>query len=89
MLCIRRVVGQSMSPTLKEGQLVFAIKSKKYHIGQIVIANQNSREVIKRIAEINGKEARLLGDNMAYSSDSRKYGPVKTQDIIARVIFRV
>lgn len=86
MIYLRRVVGQSMYPTLKEGQLVFAVKAKSYKIGQIVVAKQSNREVIKRIAEIDGDYIRLLGDNLAFSTDSRKHGPVKTSDLLGRVV---
>jgi SOS-response transcriptional repressor LexA len=75
-----------MYPTLKDGQLVFAIKAKTYKIGQIVVAKQTNLEVIKRIAEIDGDYIRLLGDNLAFSADSRKHGPVKNSDILGRVV---
>lgn len=87
MLSIRRIIGQSMQPTLKEGQIVISIKRKRYKVGQIVIARQNNKEVIKRVSEVYGGYYNLLGDNLAKSTDSRQYGLVKDNDILGRLIF--
>ena len=89
MLIIRRIVGESMYPTYKEGQIVIGLKSKEYRIGQIVIAIQNNREVVKRITAIGDGYYNLVGDNLAKSSDSRKLGPVKKGDILGKVILTI
>lgn len=87
MLYVRRIAGQSMAPTLKQGQIVVGIRSKTYNPSQIVIAKQNDKEVIKRIASKSDEGFyTLIGDNAAFSSDSRKYGAVKGKDILAKVI---
>lgn len=86
-LLIRRVAGSSMLPTLKEGQLVIGWRISQPAKKQIVIAKQNGREVIKRIAEIDGDNIYLLGDNLQQSTDSRNFGPVKPQDILAVLLW--
>ncbi|PLS81762.1 hypothetical protein CYG49_01290, partial [Candidatus Saccharibacteria bacterium] len=85
MLLIRRVVGDSMLPTLLPGHIVIAKKNKKPQIGAIVIAMISDREVIKRVASHSDRGYILLGDNPADSTDSRMYGAVSEQHIFGVV----
>lgn len=39
--------------------------------------------------KVGANEIFVLGDNRSISEDSRKYGPVKTEDIVGRHLFRV
>jgi signal peptidase I len=71
---IRRVVGPSMQPTLSQGELVLGLRWRKARVGSIVIADVDGREIIKRVAKIGERGVYLLGDNLAYSTDSRTYG---------------
>ena len=87
MIVIRRVVGKSMEPTLKEGQVVIAHQLRNFKPGQVVIAFIDGREVIKRITKIENNSIFLEGDNAAHSSDSRAYGPVVDTKIEAVVFW--
>jgi phage repressor protein C with HTH and peptisase S24 domain len=87
MIYLRRIVGESMAPTLKANQIVIAIRTKKYKPGQIVIAKQSNREVIKRLRLAGNGDYLLFGDNSLKSSDSRQYGPIKAKNIMGRVLF--
>jgi nickel-type superoxide dismutase maturation protease len=87
MLYIRRVVGESMLPTLKPGKLVIAVR-KKPKVGDIVIAKVGDREVIKRVVSITEQGFELRGDNALHSTDSRKYGLVDSNSIIAAVVLK-
>ena len=78
---IRRVVGMSMYPTLQHGQIVLAAK-KSYRSGDVVIARQDSREVIKRIYQKDSTIS-LVGDNPS----SAKYENVSKSDIVGVVIW--
>ena len=80
-MIIRRVVGNSMLPYLKPGNIVLVKKVKKYKIGDIVIANVNNRQVIKRVKNINNNLYELIGDNKNESTDSRSFGMVQGTDI--------
>ena len=86
-MLVRQVVGKSMQPYLKQGQVVFAMK-KKPRIGDVVIAKQNNREVIKRLTSICNEGLYLKGDNASASSDSRTYGRINESDILGIVIFK-
>lgn len=85
---IRRVNGKSMTPALFPGQIVVG-----WHrlpaAGDIVLARQQGREVIKRVESIKSDRLYLIGDNRTESSDSRHYGPVHFQDIIGSIMIKL
>jgi len=89
------VVGDSMLPTLKNGQIVLCKKvSRRDYLvnGQIYVYHEptNSRAwVVKRLSYqycAKGKYY-FIGDNTFNSRDSRNYGLVDRKFIIARVIY--
>lgn len=83
---LRRVVGATMEPSLYEKDLVFAVR-KKPKVGDIVIANVNDREVVKRVTKIGSPALyTLLGDNEHASTDSRSFGAVPYSSLIGVVI---
>lgn len=87
-LLIRQVVGTSMSPTLRAGQIVIATGRFGYvHAGDIVIIDHDGREKIKRVSHVDpDKGIYVLGDNPGESTDSRSFGWIDHEDIIAKVI---
>jgi acetyl esterase/lipase len=88
-MILRRIVGNSMRPTLSEGDILFARKHRKIAKGDIVIAKYDNKEIIKRVKKITGKRYYLEGDNKKASTDSRKFGPVRDKDITAVAVFVV
>lgn len=88
MIFFRRVVGDSMKPTLKDGQIVFAHTMRNFRVGQVVIIFVKGKSVIKRISEIeNNGRVYLLGDNEKESTDSRSYGSVVDSKIEGTVFW--
>lgn len=85
-LMIRRVVGQSMWPTLKEGDLLITSTWKKPRLGSIVTARVDGKELVKRIVDINGGKCKLQGDNYYHSFDSRNFGLVDKNCIYGVVL---
>jgi phage repressor protein C with HTH and peptisase S24 domain len=88
---LRRVVGDSMLPVLKNGRIVLAVPGM-IAVGKVVVARQNNREVIKRVKSIKQLpearyEAWLEGDNKPASTDSRSYGPVVEEDVMGMVVW--
>lgn len=88
MIFIRRVSGKSMLPALKEGAYVVCRTKKLYRAGDVVVANINDREVVKRIAKIKNDTYYLLGDNASLSTDSREYGFLAKEAIIGGIMIK-
>jgi hypothetical protein len=82
---IRRVAGNSMSPILKSGDIVMGWK-RPLRAGDIVIAQLNNAEVVKRVESYKGNKVYLVGDNRQESTDSRHYGPVAWRAILGTVM---
>lgn len=100
-LVLIHVEGRSMLPTYKNGQTILAIrvnsKSPKIKEGKCYIYTRESEDmgeeivVIKRLKQIVHDEEDTLcffvGDNEAESYDSRNYGFINAEDIIARPLW--
>ena len=85
--------GKSMSPTLKDGQVVLVDREAYIEVGDIVVAKhpfeQNS-EVVKRVERINAHgHYFLVGDNLEESSDSRHFGAITREYIKGKVVARL
>ena len=84
-----------MAPRLPSGALVVARPVDRItplRVGQVVVARRPDRpelEIIKRIQAIDGNGAIfLVGDNPSSSTDSRQFGAVTREQIVARVRWR-
>ncbi len=82
---LRRVVGQSMEPEFLAGDFVVGWR-RGITVGQVVLARQAGREVIKRVEKAQGDKVYLRGDNSTESTDSRHYGPVQKSAIIGSIM---
>ena len=86
------VNGNSMTPTLRAGQDVlsfnWAYLSKKPRVGDIVVVKVNAKDMVKRVDKVYDRTVYLLGDNNNESSDSRDFGPVKTDQIVGKVVYK-
>lgn len=80
-MIIRRVVGNSMLPTLKNGQIVLAVK-KYFEPGDVVIARAEGKEIIKRVTQLK-PNITLKGDN----KNSAVYHDVEESAIVGVVIW--
>jgi len=76
-----------MLPVLKDGQLVLAFKKTKLRPGSIVIVKRKDKEIIKRLNKIRGNKLYILGDNLVRSTDSREFGWITKEDVLATVIW--
>ena len=81
------VQGESMSPVLNAGDLVFLKKAPPV-VGDIVVARHPffaDRLVIKRLQSISGSRMTLAGDNTSNSTDSRSLGPISRNRLVGVV----
>ena len=83
---IFRVSGDSMLPTLADGDFVLAKKlNENYLDGNVVIINDTAHGfIIKRIKELNKKEYAAYGDNKDLKSNQYfgLYSPVDLEFIV-------
>ena len=88
MIQLRRIVGASMMPSYKHGQFVLVSELKQPKQGDVVVALQGNREVIKRVVAIHHNwQVDLRGDNSSQSTDSRTLGTVPLRHIIGVVVW--
>lgn len=86
-MLIRRVVGDSMLPTLRPGSIVIARRRFfRLRPGDVVIIRHDNTEKIKRLATVDMTQVTVLGDNPAASTDSRHFGPLPRTVVIGKVI---
>lgn len=87
------VEGNSMSPTLHDGDAVLIRPSSNISIGDIVLARhpyKQSVRILKRVAAIHADgHCDLTGDNASESTDSRSFGAIAAEDILGKVICRL
>ena len=86
-MVIRRMIGHSMDPVLTAGRLVIAVRRRHYHEEDVIIIQRNGSEHIKRIWSIQGERYDVRGDNPSKSTDSRQFGLLKKEVIVAKVIW--
>lgn len=88
-LGLYRVNGVSMQPTYQPGDLLLGWRWFRPRVGQVVVAVSPERSIIKRIKDHHDTDFWLEGDNVAYSTDSRSFGPVLRRQIQALIIAKI
>ncbi len=83
---LRRIAGDSMSPTLCAGQLVLFVATQKYSPGAVIMFRHNELEKVKRISRVDGARLYVLGDNPSASTDSRNFGWIEGGQVLGRLI---
>ncbi len=80
-----------MLPYLKEGDIVFF---KKYKNNKSVLKDRQiiifkhplkNKNLIKRINSVNQNNIEVIGDNIKFSEDSKKFGLINNEKIIGIV----
>ena len=94
MLPIRifKVRDRSMEPSIKEGD--YLIVNRWYgrlKVGDIVVLRHPAKKIaiVKRISTISSNSIYVIGDNSAFSEDSRKFGGLSRERIVGKVLLRV
>jgi signal peptidase I len=90
------VNGISMNPTYSDGEYLLGIrkirkKPDSFKINEIYVYQPpggDKRYVIKRLIEITSFGLIFAGDNRDNSYDSRHYGYVNPNKVVAKVIYR-
>lgn len=89
-LDVVEVRGRSMAPSLLPGDRLVVARLPP-RVGDVVLAQdprQPRRELIKRVAAIDGRGVVLFGDNRDASIDARTFGVLPAEAVAWRVIGR-
>lgn len=88
-----QVCGDSMHPTFKDGDIILGCRSFNIRTNAVYIYHPpvGEKYVIKRLTQISSTTGKLFfeGDNLDYSYDSRMYGYVSRDKVVARYIFTI
>jgi phage repressor protein C with HTH and peptisase S24 domain len=85
---IRQVYGHSMMPVLPPGTIVFGWRwFRRLRPGDVVIFWHNNKEKIKRIDRLEDRKVYVLGDHEPASTDSRDFGWLDADTVIARLVW--
>jgi nickel-type superoxide dismutase maturation protease len=80
-----RVVGPSMVPTLRHGDVVLARRTRHPRTGDVVVVTWVTRPgqlSIKRAARPEQENWHVEGDNSTASTDSRELGPAQVHGVV-------
>jgi nickel-type superoxide dismutase maturation protease len=87
------IEGDSMLPTLKNGDAVLINPDAKIAVGDILLTKhpfKKSVKLVKRLSEIdqNGNYF-LVGDNPSESTDSRTFGALSPKHFLGKAVCRL
>ena len=85
------VAGDSMEPTLHAGEWWLARRTSRVGVGDVVVLRQPESDhllTVKRITRQEGGRWWVEGDNPTRSRDSRAYGLIADDAVIARLVVR-
>lgn len=87
-----RIVGASMEPALRNGETHLARTRFRLRAGDVVVLRHPDRRELLTVKRLVRQEAGgwwVEGDNPESSSDSRQFGLVATDLILARILMRL
>jgi nickel-type superoxide dismutase maturation protease len=88
-----RVEGDSMRPTLNDGDTVLIAQGAHVGPGDIVLARHPYKQSVKMLKRISGFDGAgrydLIGDDPVTSTDSRTFGTVPATDLLGKVVCRL
>ena len=89
---IVRIVGPSMAPALRNGEVYLAVTGARVDVGDAVVCQHPNRPdllTVKRITRKIGPHWWIEGDNPDASSDSREFGPISAGLVRAKIVVRL
>lgn len=77
-----------MIPSLNSGDLIIGLRwFNKIKVGDVLIIKHTGKEKVKRLSKINNKGLYVTGDNKNKSTDSREFGYIEIDSVLAKVIW--
>ncbi len=91
MLYFLRVQGESMSPSLRDGDQLLALTPHVIPIqpGRIIAFRREGELYLKRVLSREAEGWFAVGDNPSRSTDSRRFGPVPASAVEAVAVCRI
>jgi nickel-type superoxide dismutase maturation protease len=80
-----------MAPTLQPGDRLLVRRGGGLRQGDIVAVldpRDEKRILIKRVRDVSDAGIEVRGDNPGFSTDSRTFGPVASDAVIGRAVYR-
>lgn len=83
-----RVSGHSMWPLLADGDITYIKKTKRYNVGDIIVAEHPFKKIkiIKKIERMEGDEFILKSQNRIEGEDSGSFGYIKKSNCLGKVV---
>ncbi|CAB4336607.1 unannotated protein [freshwater metagenome] len=78
-----------MVPTLAPRDKILVHYGAHWGVGDIVLVSQGLRTDVKRVTQVTGQEVWVEGDNALVSIDSRQYGSIAIEQVVAKAIVRL
>lgn len=73
LLPILRIYGNSMEPSLSEGDIVISVKSSSFDTGEVIAFYYNNKILVKRVIAHAGDWVDIDPDGVVYVNDQRLY----------------
>lgn len=90
-LTTEKVAGESMLPTLSPDDWLLVRVGGRVRPGDVIVAHRPDRRELRLVKRVTHRESAgwwVEGDNPAYSTDSRVFGPVPDELVVGRVLLR-
>lgn len=88
-----QVCGDSMHPTFKDGDIIIGCRLCSIERNEVYVFHPpvGEKYVIKRLTQVSSTTNKLFfeGDNPDHSYDSRMYGYVARDKVVAKYIFTI
>ncbi len=90
MLALFRVRGDSMLPTLKDGDIVITVKPRTPRAGFIYVCHHSDLgQIIKRLSGFDARGRAVLSGDNPNSTPSAVMGTVEPERLMGRAVFSI
>lgn len=76
---VLRIYGSSMTPTLRDGEIILSVKTQSFEYGDIIAFYYNNKILIKRVICGPGTWVNIDADGTVYLNDERLEEPYLTE----------